>query len=257
MSGGGAGPGGGAARIGWIVDVQNDFMLPPEEGGRLYVHDLEDPSDPGARRARPRIEEAVAWMREHCDALVYTGDWHARADEEIDAEHPDPAGGTYPPHCMGLSEDPEEREGARILASIRPGDPLVLERGATRETAERLARAALDSGRPIFIHKNRFNVFEGNPGAAPLLDALAEGLGGDPEIVVVGVSRDVCVTEAVDDMQARGYRTIAVRDATWGLGLESEEDTLARWARRGRVVTLAELRAHVALKAADRRPPAF
>ena len=33
----------GWARIGWVVDVQNDFMLPPEEGGRLYVSDLTDP----------------------------------------------------------------------------------------------------------------------------------------------------------------------------------------------------------------------
>ena len=33
----------------------------------------------------------------------------------------------------------------------------------------------------------------------------------------------------------------AVRDATWGLGLEDEEVTLGRWASRGNVVTLSEL----------------
>jgi nicotinamidase-related amidase len=42
-------------------------------------------------------------------------------------------------------------------------------------------------------------------------------------------------------MQERGYRTVAVRDATWGLGLEEEDATLARWAERGRVVALREL----------------
>lgn len=230
-------------RIGWIVDVQNDFMRPPEEGGRLYVHDLDDPDDPGARQARPVIERAVAWMRAHCDALVYTGDWHSIEDEEIDPEEPDPEAGTYPPHCMGLSDDPEEREGARILRSVRPENPVVLERGASPAEARRVARTALEEGRPVFIHKNRFNVFDGNPGAGPLLDALIEGLGEDPEIVVIGVSRDVCVTQAVDEMQARGYRTTAVEDATWGLGLEPEEETLARWSQGGRVVSLAELRA--------------
>ena len=55
------------------------------------------------------------------------------------------------------------------------------------------------------------------------------------------MARDVCVTQAVDGLQDRGYRVTAVRDATWGLGLEPEEATLARWAVRGGVVTLAEL----------------
>lgn len=233
---------GRTGRIGWVVDVQNDFMTPPEEGGRLYVHDLTDPGDPGARLIRRRIEETVDWMRAHCDVIVFTGDWHSIEDEEIDPRDPDPATGTYPPHCMGLSADPEEREGAEIIPSIRPDDPLVLERGADAERARGVAREALETGRPIFIHKNRFNVFDGNPAATPLLDALAGALGGDPEIVVAGVSRDVCVTEAVDGMQTRGYRTVAVRDATWGLGLEPEADTLARWGRGGRVVTLDELR---------------
>ena len=63
------------------------------------------------------------------------------------------------------------------------------------------------------------------------------------EIVVAGVARDVCVTQAVDGMRERGYRTVAVRDTTWGLGLEDEAATLERWARGGRVVTLEELRA--------------
>ena len=60
-----------SARIGWVVDVQNDFMLPD---GRLYVRDLFDRRDLGAIRIHHRIEAAVAWMRGHCDAIVYTGD---------------------------------------------------------------------------------------------------------------------------------------------------------------------------------------
>lgn len=229
-----------SARVGWIVDVQNDFMLPAEQGGRLYVHHLSDPSDPGAVRARGRIEEAVAWMREHCDVLVYTGDWHAHGDAEIDPVAPDAARGTYPPHCMGMSDDPEERRGAEILDSVRPEDPVVLPRGAGPEQARELARTAVRERRPVFVRKERFSVFEGNPGTEALLREL-QALLGELEIVVVGVARDVCVTQAVDGMQARGYRTVAVRDATWGLGLEEEAATLERWSRAGRVVTLAEL----------------
>ncbi|MDP9348812.1 MAG: hypothetical protein M3P24_06685, partial [Gemmatimonadota bacterium] len=132
-----------SARVGWIVDVQNDFMLPPEEGGRLYVHHLFDPADAGAVQARGRIEEAVAWMREHCRVLVYTGDWHAYGDEEIDPVSPDATRGTYPPHCMGLSDDPEERRGAEILDSIRPESPVLLRRGAGEEEAREVARTAV------------------------------------------------------------------------------------------------------------------
>lgn len=231
------------ARVGWVVDVQNDFMLPPEEGGRLYVRHLSDASDPGAVRARERIEAAVAWMREHCEVVVFTGDWHAHGDAEIDPRSPDPAAGTYPPHCMGMSEDAEERRGAEILATVAPRDPVVLPRGASDEEARSAARAAVREGREIFIQKERFSVFEGNPATTALLSALEEELRRSLELIVAGVARDVCVTQAVDGMQARGYHTVALRDATWGLGLEDESATLARWAEGGRVVTLDELRA--------------
>ena len=71
--------------------------------------------------------------------------------------------------------------------------------------------------------------------------SLGEALGRPLEFVVIGVARDVCMTQAVDGLVERGYRVTAVRDATWGLGLEPEEVTLARWADGGRVVALAEL----------------
>ena len=139
----------GSAKIGWVVDAQNDFMDPH---GRLYVKDLEDESDGGAVRIVRKLEEAVAWMYQHCDALVFTGDWHAYDDAEIDAESPDPAKGTYPPHCMGRSDDPAEREGAQVISEIRPHDPVVLEIGASDEGAREAARLAISESRPVFIH---------------------------------------------------------------------------------------------------------
>ncbi|MDT8436569.1 MAG: isochorismatase family protein [Gemmatimonadota bacterium] len=228
--------------VGWVVDVQNDFMLPPEDGGRLYVADPADPADEGAEAVRPAIEAAVAWMRDHCDALVFTGDWHGYDDEEIDPDDPDPAAGTYPPHCMGRSDDPAERAGAEILVSVRPHDPVILDRDADADEARRAARLAVEERRPVWIRKNRFDVFRGNPLTDVFVEALTAALGGDPRFVLAGVARDVCVTQAVDGLQARGHRTVALRDATHGLGLESEEETLARWARGGDVVTLEELR---------------
>ena len=257
----GAGPA-APALVGWIVDVQEDFMNP---AGRLYVRDLFDSADPGAVEVIPALVAAAAWMRAHCDVIVYTGDWHGLDDDEIDPVAPDPARETYPPHCMGRSPDADERAGAEVIAEIRPAGPVVLAHDATDEDAARVAHRAVAEGRPVFVRKTRFDVFEGNPACEAFVRSLGEALGevagagggvaspaGDQgpapeavgralEFVVVGVARDVCVTQAVDGLQARGYAVTAVRDATWGLGLEPEEDTLARWAGRGRVVTLAEL----------------
>jgi nicotinamidase-related amidase len=224
------------ARIGWVVDAQNDFLLPPEEGGRLYVHNLFDGGeDAGARQAIPAIERAVEWMRARCDVVVYTGDWHSYADEEIDAVAPDPALGTYPPHCMGLSDDASEREGAEILASIRPADPLVLSRAASAADARALARRAVTERRPIFVHKSRFNVFEGNPATDALIDGLRDQLGRPVEVYVAGVARDVCVKQAVEGMlePARALPVTVITDATWGLGIEDEATSLARWLASG------------------------
>lgn len=228
-------------RIGWVVDVQNDFMLPPAEGGRLYVSDLSDPGDPGACLALEAIERAVSWMHDHCDVIVFTADWHDRDDLEIDEVNPDPAAGTYPPHCMGRSSDPDEARGAEIVDTIRPDDPLIVDLD-TDETAVPIARIAIAENRPVLIRKNQFDVFTGNTAADAFVSALAGELGGDPEFIVVGVSRDVCVTRAVDGLQHRGYRTTALKDAMWGLGLEPESSTIARWeSKGGRVLTLEEL----------------
>ncbi len=230
----------GSALIGWIVDAQVDFMDPH---GRLYVKDLDDDTDPGSTSIVATLRKAVAWMHEKCDLLVYTGDWHGLNDEEIDLVSPDPLAGTYPPHCMGRSADPAEREGAAIIPEIRPGHPVVLAYDADRNAAIAVVREALADGRPVLIQKTRFDVFTGNPATEAFLAALQDALGKPLAFVVIGVARDVCVTQAVDGMQARGYAVTTLSDATWGLGLEPEAQTLARWSEKGRVLTLPELRA--------------
>jgi nicotinamidase/pyrazinamidase len=223
------------ARVGWVVDVQNDFMLPD---GRLYVHNLFDPADPGATLATDEIISAVHWMRAHCDVLVYTGDWHAYGDREIDTIAPDATRGTYPPHCMGLSPDSRERAGAALLGAIAPGDDvLVLERDASADDARAIAQRAVSERRPVFIRKSEFSVFAGNPATEPFLIALQEALGGAPEFIVCGVATDVCVKQAVDGLLDRAHSVRVVSDAMWGLGLLPRAETFDLWARRAATLT--------------------
>jgi len=226
------------ARVGWVVDAQVDFLDPE---GRLYVKDLSDDTDRGSVQIMTALERALAWMTADCDIVVYTGDWHALDDDEIDPDSPDPAAGTYPPHCMGRSGDPDEQEGAAIMPSIRPANPIVLPHDVGAEEAGIVARTAVSEHLPVFVHKTRFDVFEGNSGTDAFLKGLSMALGMSLEFFVVGVARDVCVTQAIDGMQARNYPVTALSDAMWGLGLEPEAATLGRWAEKGRVTTVNQV----------------
>lgn len=227
------------ARIGWIVDVQNDFMRPD---GRLYVHNLFDPADAGATLAMASIVQTVEWMRRSCDVVIFTGDWHAYGDREIDTVAPDATKGTYPPHCMGLSPDAAERAGAALITEIDPGSAaLVLTRDAIDETARDIARRAVDERRAVFVQKSEFSVFEGNRSADAFVQALREALGddlgdgsGEPvDFVLCGVATDVCVKKAVDGLLDRAARVHVVTDAIWSLGLLGPADTTDLWAQRG------------------------
>ena len=235
------------ARIGWVVDVQNDFMRPD---GRLYVHNLFDPADAGATLAMASIVKTVEWMRRSCDVVIFTGDWHAYGDREIDTVAPDATKGTYPPHCMGLSPDAAERAGAHLITEIDPGSAaLVLTRDATDETARDIARRAVGERRAVFVQKSEFSVFEGNRSADAFVQALREALGealgavlgddlgdgsGEPvDFVLCGVATDVCVKKAVDGLLDRAARVHVVTDAIWSLGLLGPADTTDLWAQRG------------------------
>ena len=224
-----------SARVGWVVDAQVDFMDP---GGRLYVKDLGSEEDLGSVQIVATLRRAVEWMQANCAVTVFTGDWHGMDDDEIDEVAPDPLSGTYPPHCMGRSDSPGERRGAEIIAEVRPLDPIVLGIHATDKQARFAAARAVTERRPVFIRKNRFDVFAGNESTEAFLEGLTASLDTLLTFVVVGVARDVCVTQAVDGLQARDYPVTVLSDATWGLGLEPEVTTLARWAEKGRVTTL-------------------
>jgi len=238
----GSGSAGEAAVMGWIIDAQEDLMRPD---GRFYIRDLNDDSDPGAAEVIPALKTALEWMRENCALMVFTGGWHGLEDPLIDALNPDPARGTYPPHSMGRSPNASERAGAEVVSEIRPHDPLILPHDAVVADAEAIAERAIRESRPVFVRKAGFDVFEGNPGTGAFLRAVSRRIGGDggpaPRLLVAGVPRDLSVSHAVSGMNERGYDVTVLKDTTWGLGLEAEADTLARWAGEGSVTTLGEL----------------
>ena len=229
-------------RLGWVVDVQFDFMTPPEQGGRLYVRHLTDPSDIGAERIIPALAETVRWLREHTSSVVFTGDWHTDDDREIDRDHPN-FRDTYPAHCMGAGSDPAERPGAALIEAIAPQDDVVvIDRDASDTAADRAATHAAAGG-TVMIRKREFSVFEGQARTDRFLEGLTRALGTQPEVIVCGVATDVCVRMAVEGLLDRGYGVTVVRDAVWGLGIESDESLFAAWSGRGaRIATLAELR---------------
>jgi nicotinamidase/pyrazinamidase len=217
----------------WDVDTQFDFMTPPESGGKLYVKDAGDPTDPGATVIVPQLRQLSAYARDHGILRVATGDWHTLDHREIDVENPD-FRNTFPPHC--LAGEP----GSEKIPETALRDPIVIPLRADPEDAREAVRRARAEQRDIFLHKEEFSCFAGNPATDALLRALeAETL------VVYGVALDVCVRYAVEGMLERGQQVYLVEDATWGLGLEPREVLLRGWSHRGvRRVTSAEVTAH-------------
>lgn len=206
----------------WDVDTQFDFMTPAEQGGKLYVRDLNDPADAGATQIREQLRRLSDHAREHGILRVATGDWHTPEHREIDSESPN-FRDTYPPHCMA------DEPGSAKVPETALRDPIAIPLRAPAEVAREAARTARREGRDIFLRKEEFSCFTGNPEATrALLDEL------DPDaIVVYGVALDVCVRHAVEGMLERGERVYVVEDATWGLGLEDREALLGRWEEQG------------------------
>lgn len=205
----------------WDVDTQFDFMTPPEQGGKLYVRDLQDEADPGAVQIKPNLERLSDYAREHGILRIATGDWHSLDHREIDVEAPNFTD-TYPPHCMA------GEKGSEKIPETRLRDPVVIPLQADAAAARLAVERATAEQRDIFLHKEEFSCFVGNPATHGLLDAVKAST-----LVVYGVALDVCVRFAVEGMLDRGERVYLVEDATWGLGLRDSQELLAEWEARG------------------------
>jgi nicotinamidase-related amidase len=215
----------------WFVDLQRGFadppaLLPPAEGG-LYVHDLGDPTDPGAVLIRPRVAALRDWAERHGTVLVYQGDVHRWGDREIVREHPDPANGTYLMHCE------EGTPAAELIPEVKPRRALlVLSRDAQPGEGARVAREVVAARGAVFIEKREFGVFLGNPEAHAFADELHRLL-GDPVYVGSGIATDVCVRQWIEPMLGIGRDVVLVRDAIHGLGLTPDEELVQRWTVAG------------------------
>ena len=238
-------------RVGYLVDVQNDFMRAALPGGRLYVRHLQDPDDPGAEQIIPTLARLARWMYQRCDAVILSGDWHGPEDAEIDATAPD-FRTTYPPHCMGRSTDAAECAGAALIPEVTPPHgSIVLEWNATPRTAARVAAEAIEKRLPVFVQKTQFSVWTGNPVMDAFTNELTNRLAARPEIILAGVASDVCDDQAIRGFLARGYPVTVVRDAIHSLGTQPDEVILAGWEVLGaRTTTLAALEAELMSPAA-------
>ncbi|MEX2570377.1 MAG: cysteine hydrolase family protein [Gemmatimonadota bacterium] len=205
----------------WDVDTQFDFMTPAERGGKLYVRDPADAGDEGAVKLIPALSELSRFATRNDVLRVATGDWHRLDHREIDTETPD-FRTTFPPHCLA------GEVGSTKVPETKLRDTLVLPLRADPAVAWDVARRAVREGRDIFVQKEEFSCFLGNPATGALLEAL-----NPKAIVVYGVALDVCVKAAVEGMLERGWNVFVVADATCGLGLEDPESLISSWERRG------------------------
>jgi nicotinamidase-related amidase len=233
-------------RVGYLVDVQNDFMRRALPGGRLYVRHLQDPDDVGAEQIIPALARLARWMYERCDIVVLSGDWHGPEDAEIDAIAPD-FRTTYPPHCMGRSADAAECAGADLIPEVTPPrGSIVLPWNATSAIAARVASDAIEQGLPVFVQKTQFSVWTGNPAMDAFMNELTDRLQTPPEIILAGVASDVCDDQAIRGFLERGYPVAVVRDAIHSLGSQPDDAILAGWEALGaRTTTLAALEAEL------------
>lgn len=219
--------------VGLIVDCQRDFLDP---NGALYVKHLDNLQDKGSVKVVPRIVEAAAWFRSLDMPMIFTGDWHGYDDAEIDTINPDYFS-TFPPHCMGRTDSPD---GAELIQEFMDKDMVVLSLADSFKTRQAHLVSAVNSGKPVFVQKNRFDVFSGHPQFEQLLKTLLSTTEEDGlHLHVIGVASDVCVHHAIRGCVLRGHTVTVYEDAIYGLDPEAVLDCKAVWKERG--VTLTTL----------------
>ena len=196
----------------WDVDTQVDFMLPH---GKLYV--------PKAEETAPTMGRLVAWARETGIVHVASADDHELTDAEI-SDTPDFVH-TYPPHCL------RGTPGARRIPETDQHDPVVI--SSAPHESELLA-GKIRGRRELLLLKQRFDVFT-NPAAETLLGLL------DPsEVILFGVTTDVCDNLAVVGLLQRGHNVAFVEDAARGLDEQRTQACLAHWRAAGVRFTTAD-----------------
>lgn len=171
----------------WNVDTQEDFI---DQAGKLYVK--------GAENIRPILKQITEFAKTEGIRVINTCDYHHINSEEIS---PVPDYETsFPQHCMAGSS------GAEFITETQPESPLLID-----WDAELAIFAEFDDPerfRNIVIRKDAFDVFEGNPNAAKVVEILHPD-----QVFVYGVTTNVCVDKAVMGLSQRGIKVYVFMDA--------------------------------------------
>ena len=96
--------------------------------------------------------------------------------------------------------------------------------------------ATFARARNIIIHKNKPDVFEGNPNTLEVINRLSPNA-----IVVYGVASDVCVDAAVMGLLKTDCIIGIVKDAIKGLGIIPDEKLYKKWIDAGAILTTTKI----------------
>lgn len=197
----------------WDVDTQVDFM---DEDGRLAVD--------GASDIRENLERITRYARQEELPLWGSVDYHQPDDEEL-SEDPD-FESTFPPHCL------QDTEGWTKISETAPEDPLWIDSHPL--DADTLEATLRDHEGEVYFRKQAFDVFT-NPNVDPALEVV------DPfQIVVYGVTLDVCVRHAVEAFLDRDFQVTVVENATKALEPRRGDDLVFKWKNLGAQVLNTE-----------------
>ncbi len=171
----------------WNVDTQIDFIDPD---GKLYVK--------GAEKLKPVLGKITLFAAENNIRVINTCDFHLINSGEL-SQQPDFIT-TFPEHCMAGTS------GAEFIDETKPHLPAIVDWMTHLAILPQLANA--HQFRNIVIRKDAFDVFEGNPYTAKILNLIHPD-----KVFVYGVTTNVCVDKAVCGLVQQGYSVYVFEDA--------------------------------------------
>jgi len=201
----------------WDVDTQSDFMRPE---GALFVK--------GADKIIAKVSKIRRFALENGHSIIASVDWHSADDPEI-SDAPDYRN-TFPAHCLS-SEEGSSRVGYLGKLLIEGVENLEMDESEIKELVDK-------EQFHIVIKKSKFDVFT-NPNTAKLLNLVQP-----EEVIVFGVSLDVCVYYAVMGLLEWGKgEVIVLKDGVKGLGIRKDADILQEFEEKGaKIKELADLK---------------
>lgn len=192
----------------WNTDTQKDFM---DEDGSLYVQ--------GAESIKPILAKLTKYAKENNIKVINTADWHYDDSEEL-SDTPDFIN-TFPPHCM--SNTP----GVWYVNETKPVDDINIVFRWDAEYTHEFLNDSVVRMRELIITKDKFDVFAGNPHTDKITNALKKE--GYTDVVVYGVTSDICVSYAVKGLLDRGFNVHLIEDGIKALNDDNYQTLKENW----------------------------